>query len=251
MHFYTVKRYFDIIFWLAVSIILVIVFGNSAGSYIYAFCYVSFFIPTIITTSWVINSILVPVFLLKKQYLKFFIYLACTFIISIDLVLILVLSAFLILAYYDFNNLWSMMTDFRLMPFITYLVVLVNAFISLVRQYNKLHSLTGSDNDGRNEFITVRAERKNRRIERESILYIESMADYVRIFLEGGERIITRTKISLFDTMLGDNYLRIHRSYIVNVNKIESFTRENIIISGKEIPVSRTYKDRVIEVLSK
>jgi len=143
------------------------------------------------------------------------------------------------------------MTDFRLMPFITYLVVLVNAFISLVRQYNKLHSLTGSDNDGRNEFITVRAERKNRRIERESILYIESMADYVRIFLEGGERIITRTKISLFDTMLGDNYLRIHRSYIVNVNKIESFTRENIIISGKEIPVSRTYKDRVIEVLSK
>lgn len=250
-HFYTVNRYFDISFWLAVSIILVFVFGKSAGNYIYAFYFVSFLIPIIIATSWVINSILVPGYLLRKRYLKFFIYLACTFLISVDLVFILILSAFLVLTYYDFGNLWTMMTDFRLMPFIIYLVVLISAFISMVRQYNKLYSLTGSASDGSNGYITVRSERKNRRIERDSILYIESMADYVRIFLEGGEKVITRTNISLLDTMLGDKYLRIHRSYIVNISKIESFTRDKIIISGKELPISRTYKTGVMEILGK
>ena len=250
MHFYGVNRNFDIVFWLIISIILVVVFGKSAGSYIYAFYFVSFFIPIIIASSWVINSILVPLYLLRKRYLKFFIYLVYTFIISIDLVFVLMLAACMVLASYDYDNIWTIMTNFRLMPFITYLVVLISAFVSMVRQYNKLLSLSGSASDRREEYITVRSERKNRRIERDSILYIESMADYVRIFLEGGEKVITRTNISLLDTMLGDKYLRIHRSYIVNTSKIESFTREYVILSGKDLPVSRTYRSRVMEILN-
>jgi len=78
---------------------------------------------------------------------------------------------------------------------------------------------------------------------------IESMADYVRIFLDTGEKVITRTNISLLDSKLGEKYLRIHRSYIVNINKIDSYTRGRIILSGKELPISRTYKDRVIKIL--
>jgi hypothetical protein len=246
-----VNRRFDIIFWLIVSIILVVVFGKSAGSYIYAFYFVSFFIPIIIASSWVINSVLVPGYLLRKRYLKFFIYLVYAFIISIDLVFVLMLAACLVLASYDYDNIWTTMTNFRIMPLITYLIVLISAFVSMVRQYLSLQSLTGPSGKGREEYLTVRSERKNRRIERESILYIESMADYVRIFLEGGERVITRTNISLLDTMLNDKYLRIHRSYIVNTSKIESFTREKVIISGKDLPVSRTYRSRVIEILNR
>lgn len=249
-HFYAMNRYFDIIFWLAVSVILVIVFGKSAGSYINAFYFVSFFIPIIIASSWLINSVLVPAYLLKKRYLTFLLYLFYTFIISIDLVFILILSACLLLAYYDYDNIWTIMTNFRIMPLITYLIVLISAFVSMVRQYLRLQSLTGSVSEGQEEYITVRSERKNRRIECGSILYLESMADYVRIFLDGGDRVITRTNISHLDTMLGNKYLRIHRSYIVNINKIESYTRDRIIISGKELPVSRTYKDRVMKILS-
>lgn len=251
MHFYSVNRKFDIIFWLIVSIILVVVFGKTAGSYIYAFYFVSFFIPIIIASSWVINSILVPGYLLRKRYLKFIIYLVYTFIISIDLVFVLMLAACLVLASYDHDNIWTIMTNFRIMPLLTYLIVLISAFVSMVRQYLRLQSLTGPSGKGREGYITVRSERKNRRIERESILYIESMADYVRIFLEGGERVITRTNISLLDTMLSDKYLRIHRSYIVNTSKIESFTREKVIISGKDLPVSRTYRSRVMEILNR
>ena len=243
------NRYFEIIFWLAVSIILVIVFGSFAGSYINAFYFVSFFMPIIIATSWFINSVLVPDYLLKKKYPEFFLYLAYTLIISVNLIFILVFAAFLLLAYYAMDNLWSIMTDFRLMPLIMYLIVLIYGFISMVNQYFNLQSLTQSSINGEGEFIVVRSERKNRKIECNSILYIESLADYVRIFLDTGETVITRTNISFLDSKLSDRYLRIHRSYIVNINKINSYTKERISLSGKELPISRTYKDRAIKIL--
>ena len=245
------NRYFEILFWLLISIILIIIFGSSTGRYIHAFYFVSFFIPIIYATSWFINSILVPDYLLKKKYTKFFLYLAYTLVISVNLVFVLIFSAILILAYYRIFDLQSLMTDFQLLPLIMYFIVIIYGFISIVKQYFSLQSLneTGKSNQG--EYIVIRSERKNRRIDCNSILYVESMADYVRIFLDTGEKVITRTNISFLDNKLSDTHLRIHRSYIVNINKIDSYTKEKIILSGKELPVSRTYKDSVIKTLGK
>jgi len=243
------NRYFEIFFWLAVSFILVIIFGSSAGNYIHAFYFVSFLMPVIIASSWFINSVLIPGYLLKKKYPEFILYLVYTIIISLNLVIILVFIAFLLLAYYEFENLWSIMTNFRFMPMMMYLILLISGFISMVRQYFKLQSITGSANNNESEFIVVRSERKNRKINCNSILYVESMADYVRIFLDSGEKVITRTNISYLDSKLGANHLRIHRSYIVNINKIDYYTKEKVILSGKELPVSRTYKEMVTKTL--
>lgn len=245
------NKYFEILFWLLVSIILIIVFGSSTGSYIHAFYFVSFFIPIIYATSWFINSVLVPDYLLKRKYAKFFLYLAYTLVISVNLVFVLIFSAILILAYYRVFDLQSLMTDFRLLPLIMYFIVIIYGFISIVKQYMSLQSLNEAGEDNKEEFIILRSERKNRRINRNSILYIESMADYVRVFLDTGEKVITRTNISFLDNKLHSTHLRIHRSYIVNINKIDSYTKEKIILSGKELPVSRTYKDSVIKTLGK
>ncbi len=243
------NRYLEILFWFAVSIILILVFGNSSGSFIHAFYFVSFFIPIIYATSWFINSVLVPGYLLKKKYARFFLYLFYTLVISVNLVFILIFSSILILTYYQIYNIQSLMTDFRLLPLIMYFIVIMYGFISIVKQYFSLQSLTETGKYNQGEFINVRSERKNRRIDCNSILYVESMADYVRIFLDKGEKVISRTNISYLDSKLGDNHLRIHRSYIVNINKIDSYTKDKVILSGKELPISRTYKDRVIKSL--
>ncbi|HCC70715.1 MAG TPA: hypothetical protein DEQ09_06135 [Bacteroidales bacterium] len=243
------NRYFEIFFWLLVSIILIIAFGSSSGKYIHAFYFVSFLMPIIIGTSWFINSILVPTYLLKKKYPQFFIYLVYTVIISLSLLAVLVFAAFILLAYYEYENMWSIMTNYRLMPLIMYIVVLIYGFISMVKQYFNLQSLSESGSKEKGEFIVVRSERKNRRIECRSILYVESMADYVRIFMENGERIITRTNISFLDSELGDKHLRIHRSYLVNIDKIDSYSKERIVLLDKVLPISRTYKEKVMKIL--
>ena len=75
----------------------------------------------------------------------------------------------------------------------------------------------------------------------DSILYIEALKDYVQL-------ITTDKKITIQDTMksmeeqLPENYIRVHKSYIINKNKIEKYTAQSVIISAKEIPIGRAFK---------
>ena len=75
--------------------------------------------------------------------------------------------------------------------------------------------------------------------------YIESLADYVKIH-SNDKVIITRETISSIEAKLPKkDFLRVHRSYIVSISKIKSFTNEFIEIHNKAIPISRSYKNDV------
>ncbi len=243
--FYSMNKRADIIFWVAISIVLIILFGASSGSFKYSFYFSSFYLPIIISTSWFINTVLVPSYLLKRKFFRFFLYLVYTLIVSVNLVFILVFVAFLLLSYYRIDNIRSLMTDFRLLPLIMYVIVLLYGFITLLKQYFDLKDISGKDGTDQDEAIIVRSERKDRRILCNDILYIESMSDYVIIFLEQGEKVVTKTTISTLDNKLGDKFMRIHRSYIVNAGKVSSYSKEMVMVKDKQLPVSRTYKHQV------
>ncbi len=99
-------------------------------------------------------------------------------------------------------------------------------------------------------FITVRADRKNLKIALDDILYIESLKDYIKI-VTPSKNIITKQSISsLEDTLPPNKFIRIHRSFIVAVNKIESFTSDTIEIAKHELPISRMYRHEVEKVLN-
>ncbi len=109
--------------------------------------------------------------------------------------------------------------------------------------------LTDKKNSYEGGSLRVRSDRQYRNISYDSISYIESMSDYVIIRTNDNQSIITRETISRIEQNLPPPFLRIHRSYIVNINNIVSFTREQITILDKELPISRTYKKEVLEVL--
>ena len=102
----------------------------------------------------------------------------------------------------------------------------------------------------KNDFIFVRSERKMVKINFDEILYIESLSDYIKIYL--ADKIsTTRETISNIETKLPtNNFLRIHRSYIVNLKKVVSYTNEFVEIGKKAIPISRTYKENVLKKLN-
>lgn len=78
------------------------------------------------------------------------------------------------------------------------------------------------------------------------IHYIESLGDYLKIHLPN-KIIITRETITSIEAKLPKNdFLRIHRSFIISIYKIESFTNEYIEIKDKAIPISRSYKKEVL-----
>ncbi len=95
-------------------------------------------------------------------------------------------------------------------------------------------------------FIFVRSDRKMVKINFDNINYIESLGDYLKIHLQN-KIIITRETITSIEAKLPKNdFLRIHRSFIISINKIESFTNESVDINKKAIPISRSYKKDVL-----
>jgi DNA-binding LytR/AlgR family response regulator len=101
----------------------------------------------------------------------------------------------------------------------------------------------------KNDFIFVRSERKMIKINFSEIDFIESLSDYIKIHM-AQKIIVTRETISNIEAKLPKNdFLRIHRSYILSMAKINSFTNEYIEIGKRALPISRSYKKDVLSRL--
>jgi two-component system LytT family response regulator len=99
--------------------------------------------------------------------------------------------------------------------------------------------------------IFVRSDRKMVKVNFKDIVFIESLSDYIKIHLEGEKVLVTRDTISNIEARLPiSDFIRIHRSFIVSIPKIETFTSDTIGIGKHEIPISRSYRDSVIDKLS-
>lgn len=119
--------------------------------------------------------------------------------------------------------------------------------VTSISQKGNSYSLSNTNND----FIFVRADRKMVKVTFNDIIYIESFSDYIKIHLPN-KTVITRETISNIETKLPQNsFIRIHRSYIIKIAKIECFTNEFIEINKKAIPISRSYKESVLKRLTK
>lgn len=82
------------------------------------------------------------------------------------------------------------------------------------------------------------------------ITHIESLRNYVSIYLKEGKEIKTLNTMSNIEGKLPEvNFLRVHRSYIVAVDKIDAFTATSVKVAGQYIPIGRNYKDHVKQVL--
>jgi len=97
------------------------------------------------------------------------------------------------------------------------------------------------------DFILVKSGIKNYKINMNDIVYIESLKDYIKINMVGDKNITSKYKIGDIQQELNeDNFLRIHRSFIINTAKITAFTMNEIEVSNIEIPIGASYKEDVL-----
>ncbi len=93
------------------------------------------------------------------------------------------------------------------------------------------------------DFIFVKTEHKIQRVDLDDILYIEGLKDYISIYTPT-ERIVTLQNMKKMEDILPSaRFVRVHRSYIVALDKIASIERGRIFIEDKVIPVGDTYRD--------
>ena len=83
----------------------------------------------------------------------------------------------------------------------------------------------------------------------DEILYIESLKEYIRITAKN-KAILTKFPLGQIEEILTkNNFMRVHRSFIVAKDKIEAFSATDVEISGKQIPIGRSYKEAVVAAL--
>jgi len=124
----------------------------------------------------------------------------------------------------------------------------INKYFSLNLQKSTLNA-SAVRRQKSNNFIFIRSDRKMIKIDFDAILYIESLSDYLKIFTINGMFITRETITNIESKLPQDLFLRIHRSYLVSLRKIDSYTKEHIEIKNKALPLSRSYKTAVLTIL--
>lgn len=114
----------------------------------------------------------------------------------------------------------------------------------------RLHfeSLTPAEtqkSDRKNDFFFVKSEYRQIKINFSEILYIEGLKDYMKIFTTSQDKAILTLKSlkKLEEELPSDNFMRVHRSYIIALDKIEAIERNHIVIGKEQIPIASNYKE--------
>ena len=128
--------------------------------------------------------------------------------------------------------------------------------ISKERFLNAVHKaianfrLKNEDDFDDGEFIFVKSNLKKRKVFLNDLRYIEALGDYVKLVTEHDALVVLST-MKAFEALLpGDRFLRIHKSYIVNIEKVERYNSKVIELDNEQLPLSRNRKADLVEALA-
>lgn len=113
-------------------------------------------------------------------------------------------------------------------------------------QFRLIRAAAEHVDDTAQNHLFVRSDYRTLRIDTDDILYIESMSEYVRIYMVGGGKPVTTlgSLKTYAEKLPAASFMRVHRSYIVNLNRIAAVERRNIILDGGgSIPIGEMYEE--------
>ncbi len=115
-------------------------------------------------------------------------------------------------------------------------------FLAAINHANEIFQLKNSTLQPQNDFIFVRTNGSLLKIAFAEILWVEAMGDYVTFQMDGKKHLIHSTLRQVEEKLSPSNFLRIHRSHIVALDKIEAVEDGNVVISKKSLPIAENYK---------
>lgn len=126
----------------------------------------------------------------------------------------------------------------------------VNKYYQMIQDDVQVVANSASEKLPEESFIYIKENKKVVKVYLSEIRYIEGLSEYVQLFTDK-RKIITKTSMAQMEEKLpSENFLRIHKSYIVSIPKIEAFTANTIEIQGKELPIGRSFKNAVLNALN-
>ncbi len=243
---------YHIAYWGLVLVVLVLSFGLSWESRRAAFFFIIMLFPVVLGTSYFFNYLLVPKYFIKKKYRQFFLYTFYTIVVSLYLEICVLMFSFIVLTKVNYDKLDNHASDTILLAIIMYLLVFIGSFLLLLQQIKEnnqtIQRLKDENNKMKKAYFEIISNRKTVKIPYDDIIYIESLSEQIIIHTKDNE-IVSKEKISHLEKRLPDLFLRIHRSFIINKEKIKAFSYTNITVEDKELTIGRSYRSVVKEIL--
>lgn len=119
------------------------------------------------------------------------------------------------------------------------------SFDRFLKSIDKVKKHLVNTDSGETNSITIKESKRLYKIQLDEITYLEAYGDYVKVYTS--EKMYTvKKKLTDFEKTLKDDFIRIHRSYIINLDKIGFVEGNQVNISGNKIPISSRYKDTFI-----
>lgn len=122
-------------------------------------------------------------------------------------------------------------------------------FFASIEKFKQLQIPKAPENSTNEDHIFVSSGSKNIKIIFDHILYIESLKDYITIHLENGKSHHLKQNISAFEKVLDSNFVRVHRSYIIQAKKLTAYSKNEVEINAIEIPIGSSYKEVWLDYL--
>lgn len=125
-----------------------------------------------------------------------------------------------------------------------------NAAIEKVVSKLAINRQVSSNQIEKEEYIFVKSNLKKRKIFLANLKYVEALGDYVKLIMDDSDPVVVLATMKSFEAQLpSENFLRVHKSFIVNLKKVEKYNSRNIEIDSEQIPVSRHKKGMLSEAL--
>lgn len=129
--------------------------------------------------------------------------------------------------------------DYLLKPF---------SFERFIKAVNKVQLDEGGSQA---DFIMLKADKKNHKIKYDSILYFESIGDYVKVHLSAGKPLIISETLRKLEDLLPSTFIRVHKTYIIAFHHLVYLEGNQAKIGETKIPIGQSYRDKVNELLKK
>ena len=123
-------------------------------------------------------------------------------------------------------------------------------YVRFLKAVNKVNESLNSNNHSTENFIFLKIDSRLIKIDVNSIYYVEANGDYATVYTAEKNHTIYSTMKALENKINNDNFIRVHRSYIINLSKVTDIEDNNLLVNKKIIPIGASYKNELMKKLN-
>ncbi len=199
-------------------------------------------LPIRVVASYLMIYWLLPNYLLRQRYLQFVVILVCMLLVCG------VLQRLVVFSFYEefFLSRGGGLFDLTAVLKASLLVNTTVMLVTTIKLFG-LYQVERHRNQALNlTTLAIKADRRTHLVHTEDILFVEGLGNYICIYLSNGKQLTTYKSIKAFMQELPENFIRCHKSFVVNTQHINSFNNENIQIRTHQIPRNKEISDQAL-----